>query len=748
MESQALRSAVRRLRRVVYPHAVASGDAELIRAFATREDGVAFEQIVRRHGPMVMGVCRRVLRDPADVDDAFQATFLVLVRKASSLRAPDRLAGWLHQVAHRVAMKARAVRLNRARREGELFEVSAGEAPAEVVWRELRPIFDDELDRLPDRLRLPAVLCLLEGRSKREAAEALGWAEGTLSCRLHRARERLRSRLSARGLTLSAGALAAALFEGAGTAAVPDRLIASTLQGVCTPAAAAGARALANGVTQAMFLSKVKILVTGVLLAGMVGTGTGVGLMPGTEPGVAVSGEPARSGPPREAAPVPREAPQADPKALADAIEKARQNLVIANLRIKQEMVRTEVAARELQELRRRRLDALRAKAEQWRPLVAKGTLPLRELEQLQDEIKKAEAEQKLAMQSADPNLDRAVKEQELELLKDRVKFEEQMVKKGFMTEAQLKLSRLKLAQAEADLTKPDAPKPDEARRAAADELIRKLEQIVEQTRKGVERGIVPEQELLNSQATLARYKFEVLATDRRPAAPSVSAEQRAAMEAIIQKLEEIVARTEEGVKRGIVPEKELLNAQVKLLEYKFKLVELAGPTAKDPRPAGAKAIAPGPAVLDAQEQAVERALKAATQNTISQQEVRKLKIDLARTRAEVASARGDLAAATKHREAVVCELETQLTATRAMIERSGAARSELRAAEVALAEARVDALRAAVRQQLAAIVALREEDLREARARYEAKVGSASEVRQAEVGLAEAKARLAATNQ
>src|SRR5262245_19438844 len=122
MESPALRSAVRRLRQVIAP-SPAGPDSELLRAFATRRGAGAFGQLVRRHGPMVLGVCRRVLRDPAAADDAFQATFLVLVRKAGSLRAPDRLAGWLHQVAHRTARKVRALRLNRARREGELFDV-------------------------------------------------------------------------------------------------------------------------------------------------------------------------------------------------------------------------------------------------------------------------------------------------------------------------------------------------------------------------------------------------------------------------------------------------------------------------------------------------------------------------------------------------------------------------------------------------------------------------------------------------
>src|SRR5262245_36001026 len=231
MESHSLRTIVRRLRQAVAPQVTLGvRDTELVRAFAGHGDSLAFEQIILRHGPMVLGVCRRLLRDPADADDAFQATFLVLLRRAGSLREPDRLAGWLHQVARRTARKLRSVRLARAARETELFDVAIGESPAELVWRELRPIFDQELDLLPEKLRLPAVLCFLEGHSKGEAARTLGWPEGTLSARLQQARERLRLRFTARGLTLSAGALAAVLFEGVGSAAVADRLLISTIQ--------------------------------------------------------------------------------------------------------------------------------------------------------------------------------------------------------------------------------------------------------------------------------------------------------------------------------------------------------------------------------------------------------------------------------------------------------------------------------------------------------------------------------------
>lgn len=778
MESQALRSAVRRLRHVVAPAVpVAGSDAELLRGFVVRKDAAAFEQIVRRHGPMVLGVCRRVLRDPADADDAFQATFLVLVRKAGSLRAPDRLAGWLHQVAHRVARKARAVRLNRARREGELFDVPAGEPPAEIIWRELRPIFDAELDRLPDRLRLPAVLCLLEGQSKREAARTLGWAEGTLSCRLQRARERLRARLAARGLTLSAGALAAALFEGAGTAAVPDRLIALTVQGLCAPAAAAGARALADGITQAMFLTKVKALAAGVLVAGAVGTGTGVVLMPGAAPGEVVAGEPAKG------------APEKEPKPVTQS-EKAK----------------TEAPTRAALKVE---LQGLRDEVLRLRPLVQKGTYPKAEWEALLAKMRLLELD--LNKQAADT--DRAIKAQELELLKERLAFEEQMVKKGYMTEAQVKLTRLKVAKAEAELARPDPPKVEDPRRAAAEEVIRKLEQIVEQTRQGVARGIIPQQELLNSEATLARYKFELLALDRRPAAaPPVSAEQRAALEAVIHKMEEIVAQTAEGVKRGIIPQQELLNVQAKVLEHRFKLIELTGdraePAKKDDRPKPAdprraflesaiatqedivrqvrtgvaRGIVPTSELIQteyllhelkvklhelpdqpadeartraaaAERQAMialkERELGRAEENSlnrrlVSAEEITQLRVDLGRLKADAATASGDHATAVKLREGVVTELEAVAALARVRVERKTAPRSELRAAELAVAEARVEILRAGIRRQLAEIVAARELDVKAARAAHERGVIPAVQVQQAEVRLAEAKARLA----
>lgn len=669
MESQALRSAVRRLCRVVASSPPAGPDAELVRAFVGRRDAGAFEQIVRRHGPMVLGVCRRVLRDPADADDAFQATFLVLVRKAGSLRAPDRLAGWLHQVAHRTARKAWARRRDRARREGEMFDVPAGEPPAEFVWRELRPIFDAELDRLPDRLRLPAVLCLLEGQSKAEAARALGWPEGTVSCRLQRARERLRMGLAARGLTLSAGALAAALFEGAGTAAVPDRLIVSTVQGVTSPAVAAGVQALADGVAQAMFQTKVKAVAAAVLVAGLVGTGTGVVLVPYAGSGQVAAREADPQAPPKDSASDRR---AADPKSPADPVEAARIKSAVADSDAARSRATAEAALRELRKLR---LDALKAKAKEWEPLVKRGVIPRSEWDGLHAQIAKAEDE--LRPTPADP--DRALKAQELELLKERLAWEEQMVKKGFLTESQVKKTRLEVARAEAALAKADAQDP---RRKALEDVIDKLEQIAKQAEEGHQRGVVPRSELLNAQANVLEYRFKLIEMFGPPADP-----------------------------RGVA----IPSLGLRELEAK----------------------------IGGMERDLARAETLAKQGTMSVADVRRLRNDLGGLRAEAATARADYAAAVKHREAVVAEQEAHLTMVRKLFERKDTSQSDLRAVEVDVAEARVEALKAAVRQQLAGIVSTREADLRDVQKLYESKAVSGEEVRRAERALAEARARL-----
>ena len=188
------------------------------------------EVLVHRHGAMVLGVCRRMLGNSSDADDAFQATFLLLVRKAGSLAHPEQVAGWLHAVALRVARKARAQRTRRHSREVAVVDLAAP-IPADD-GRELRAVLDEELDRLPDKYRLPIVLCELEGRTLEEAAQLLGWPKGTVAGRLSRGRDLLRQRLSRRR-----GLLLPLFFLGGATP--PDRLISQTLDTATSTSATA-----------------------------------------------------------------------------------------------------------------------------------------------------------------------------------------------------------------------------------------------------------------------------------------------------------------------------------------------------------------------------------------------------------------------------------------------------------------------------------------------------------------------------
>ncbi len=175
-------------------------EGQLLARFVGERDEVAFEAIVSRHGPMVLGICRRLLGDPNDVEDAFQATFLVLVRRAGSLRDRDLLASWLYGVAVRVATRCRRDRWRRQAREnqGKVEDVAELD-PDEAGLGELRTVLDAEVDRLPERFRTPIVLCYFEGLTHDQAAERLGCPVGTIRSRMAKARELLRSRLARRG---------------------------------------------------------------------------------------------------------------------------------------------------------------------------------------------------------------------------------------------------------------------------------------------------------------------------------------------------------------------------------------------------------------------------------------------------------------------------------------------------------------------------------------------------------------------
>jgi RNA polymerase sigma factor (sigma-70 family) len=259
-----------------------ASDAELLERFTRRREETSFAALVRRHGGMVLGVCRRILRDEQDAEDAFQATFLVLAQKAASIRNRDSVGSWLYGVAYRVAARALAGTLRRRTLEQEAAPLFAEDPVALVVWRELRPILDEELSRLPERYRAPVVLCYLENKTQVEAARQLGCTKGTLSGRLARARDLLRRRLTRRGLALPGAVLVAALAENAATA-VPVALGRSTVQSAMLlgagPAAAGGltcvtVTALVEGVLHAMWITKVKMITAALLAVAVLGSGT------------------------------------------------------------------------------------------------------------------------------------------------------------------------------------------------------------------------------------------------------------------------------------------------------------------------------------------------------------------------------------------------------------------------------------------------------------------------------------------
>jgi RNA polymerase sigma factor (sigma-70 family) len=257
-------------------------DQALLERFVRRHDDTAFAVLVRRHGPMVRATCRRALGDRPDLDDAFQAVFLVLARKAGSIRDGRRLAPWLHMVAVRAALRLRRCLRQRATRE-RLVSLLPEPAPRPAAepndWLD---VLDEELRRLPEKLHAALVLCELQGHTRTEAAGVLGVPEGTLSSRLARGRDLLRRRLVRRGVTVSATALTAALTAGA-AAAVPPSLTTATTQAATTSAASAGVTAVADGVMRAMFLTKCKAfgLILAATAAAFLGLAWGAGLAPG-----------------------------------------------------------------------------------------------------------------------------------------------------------------------------------------------------------------------------------------------------------------------------------------------------------------------------------------------------------------------------------------------------------------------------------------------------------------------------------
>jgi RNA polymerase sigma factor (sigma-70 family) len=217
-------------------------DKELLERFALRRDEAAFETLVQRHGPMVLGVCRRLLHDEHAADDAFQATFLVLVRKAGSLAKPELLGNWLYGVAYRIAMKAKVNAARRYAHERQVAPMTQADPMLDVTWKELRSVLDAEMSSLPEKYRAPLVLCYLEGKTNEEAAHLLGWPTGSMSYVLKRGREMLRKRLFHRGVVVVIPLLHECLSRH-GAEAAPPALVNATVRAAC---AAAGRKSLST----------------------------------------------------------------------------------------------------------------------------------------------------------------------------------------------------------------------------------------------------------------------------------------------------------------------------------------------------------------------------------------------------------------------------------------------------------------------------------------------------------------------
>ncbi len=259
--------------------AVGLTDGQLLARYAASNDGAAFAALVARHGPMVLATCRAILRQDHDVEDAFQATFLVLARKAPSVRGGEVLGGWLHRVAYRVAVEASVAAKRRRRREAEASAMEISDAARSGLDPDTRSIVHEEVDRLPEGLRLPVVLCDLEGLTYEQAAGRLHWTEPTLRHRLVKARQRLRDRLTRRGVT--GAALGIAIASSSASASVPATWAESAVAAATGGTSSIAAGALAHAILRSMLVSKLKIaaltaiVAVGIASAGVIAIGTG-----------------------------------------------------------------------------------------------------------------------------------------------------------------------------------------------------------------------------------------------------------------------------------------------------------------------------------------------------------------------------------------------------------------------------------------------------------------------------------------
>jgi RNA polymerase sigma factor (sigma-70 family) len=281
MDGTKLQRMIGRVRQEINPAGAAGlRDAELLQRWVLHRDEAAFEALLWRHAATVLGVCRRALGDAHEAEDAAQATFLALARKGGAIGEGQAVVAWLHTVAHRMALRARTLLPRAASLPAPHLDAFPARPADDPVWRDLRSVLDEEVSRLPLKYRAAFVVCHIEGRTNEEAARELGCPVGTIVSRLARARRRLRDRLTRRGVTLTAAALAALTGEAA-SAAVPPALIREAVRAATVAATWGGLTgvvstevvALTEGVMRAMLLTKVKAIAAVVFVFVLLGGG-------------------------------------------------------------------------------------------------------------------------------------------------------------------------------------------------------------------------------------------------------------------------------------------------------------------------------------------------------------------------------------------------------------------------------------------------------------------------------------------
>jgi RNA polymerase sigma factor (sigma-70 family) len=430
MPTRGLSRVVEHLRAVARPPDASLTDGQLLARFAAERDEDAFTALVRRHGSMVWGVCRRVLHHVQDAEDAFQAAFLVLAQKAAAVARYASVGGWLYRVAERAAGQARTAGARRRGRERLLGDLPDAEAaPAEP--QDWRAVLHQEVERLPAAYRAAVVLCELEERPRREAARLLGVPEGTLSSRLAAARRLLSRRLAHRGLAPAALSLAA-LWAGGASAAPPAALAASTARAAALfvagrGAVAAPAAVLTKEVLKAMFMTKVKVVLSLSVLAAVVGAGAFTYRAGGQEPGRA---------------------------AAADARDKADADALRAeNERLRKQLEKAEVLCKSLQE-RLAAVEASHKKATAEREVLLARAEALRAqaeaIQEQAEEARRAEARALLAAKGKADADDVALRKENERLRKELEESKRQL------DELQAKLAKVEktLAQALDEKTK------------------------------------------------------------------------------------------------------------------------------------------------------------------------------------------------------------------------------------------------------------------------------------------------------